>query len=174
LSLRIFLLSAIIISSLNAKSFAQTKTDGQFKNWSAQNSNINNQLVCFAVSRPVSSDPKKINRAESRIFVSFRSTDNLQNEVSITSGYTYKPGSKVILTIDKNQFQFEVDDNYAWLTKYDQEASLVEIMQKSSQLNVMATSSKGTKTIDTFSLSGFAEAYKAAKKKCNFNQNEKS
>ena len=45
---------------------------------------------------------------------------------------------------------------------------MIDMMKKSSQAKVTATSAKGSKTIDTFSLSGFGEAYEAAKKKCNF------
>ncbi|GBL33347.1 hypothetical protein EMGBS14_00170 [Candidatus Pelagibacterales bacterium] len=41
-------------------------------------------------------------------------------------------------------------------------------MRKSTQAKVTATSVRGTKTIDTFSLNGFSDAYEAAKKKCNF------
>jgi invasion protein IalB len=45
---------------------------------------------------------------------------------------------------------------------------MIELMRKSSQAKISATSAKGSKTIDTFSLSGFGDAYEAAKKKCNF------
>ncbi|NBQ00281.1 MAG: hypothetical protein EBU44_03145, partial [Proteobacteria bacterium] len=105
---------------------------------------------------------------ESRIFVSFRANDKIQNEISITSGYNYKASSKVNVAIDKKEFKFETEDNFAWLTKYEEEVAMIELMRKSSQAKISATSAKGSKTIDTFSLSGFGEAYETAKKKCNF------
>jgi invasion protein IalB len=45
---------------------------------------------------------------------------------------------------------------------------MIELMRKSTQAKISATSAKGSKTLDTFSLSGFSDAYEAAKKKCNF------
>ena len=116
----------------------------------------------------MASDPKNLNRAESRIFVSFRPNDKIQNEISVTSGYNYKASSRVNVAIDKKEFKFETEDNFAWLTKYEEEVAMIELMRKSSQAKISATSAKGSKTIDTFSLSGFSDAYEAAKKKCNF------
>ena len=168
MSLRVLFFSVIFLLSFEQKIFAQIKLDGQFKNWTAQNTNINGQQVCYAVSSPVASDPKNLNRAESRIFVSFRPNDKIQNEISVTSGYNYKASSKVNVAIDKKEFKFETEDNFAWLTKYEEEVSMIDMMKKSPQAKVTATSAKGSKTIDTFSLSGFGEAYEAAKKKCNF------
>ncbi|NCW71175.1 MAG: hypothetical protein EBV96_03555 [Proteobacteria bacterium] len=75
MSLRVLLFSIICLLSFEQKIFAQIKLDGQFKNWTAQNTNINGQQVCYAVSSPIASDPKTLNRAESRIFVSFRAND---------------------------------------------------------------------------------------------------
>jgi hypothetical protein len=168
MSLRILFFSIICLLSLEQEIFAQIKSDGQFKNWTAQNTSIEGQTVCYAVSRPIASEPKNINRAESRIFVSFRTNDKIPNEVSVTSGYNYKTSSKVNVAIDKQEFKFETEDNFAWLTKYEEEISLIEIMKKSSQLKVSGISARGSKTSDTFSLNGFNDAYEAAKKKCNF------
>ncbi len=168
MSIRILFFSIICLLSFEQKMFAQIKLDGQFKNWTAQNTSINGQQVCYAVSSPVASDPKNLNRAESRIFVSFRSNDKIQNEISITSGYNYKASSKVNFAIQKKEFNFETEDNFAWLIKYEEEISLIELMRKSTQAKVSATSASGTKTTDTFSLNGFSDAYETAKKKCNF------
>ena len=166
--LRVLFFFIICLLSFEQKTFAQIKLDGQFKNWAAQNTSINGQQVCYAVSSPVDTDPKNLNRAESRIFISFRANDKIQNEISITSGYKYKDSSKVNVAIDKKEFKFETEDNFAWLTKYEEETAMIEMMKKSSQAKITATSTKGSKTIDTFSLSGFSDAYEAAKKKCNF------
>jgi hypothetical protein len=168
MSLRVLFFSIICLLSFEQKIFAQIKLDGQFKNWTAQNTNINGQQVCYAVSSPVAYDPKGLNRAESRIFVSFRPNDKIQNEISITSGYNYKASSRVNVVIDKKEFKFETEDNFAWLTKYEEEVAMIELMRKSSQAKISATSAKGSKTTDTFSLSGFSDAYEVAKKKCNF------
>ena len=136
MSLRVLLFSIICLLSFEQKIFSQIKLDGQFKNWTAQNTNINGQQVCYAVSSPIASDPKNLNRAESRIFVSFRANDKIQNEISVTSGYNYKASSKVNLAIEKREFNFETEDNFAWLTKYEDEISLIELMRNLRKLKL--------------------------------------
>ncbi len=158
----------IILLTFSKASFGEVKTDGQFKNWSARNSLIDKQLVCFAVSSPVGQTPKNINRAESRLFVSFRSTDKVMNEISVTSGYPYKPNFPVVISINKKEYDLEPEDNFAWLLSNAEEIELVNSMKKGSTLKILGVSSKGTKTEDTFSLAGFTDAYEAAKKRCNF------
>jgi len=158
----------IILLAFTKVSYGQVKTDGQYKNWHARNSLIDNQLVCFAVSSPVGQTPKNINRAESRLFVSFRSTDKVMNEVSVTSGYPYKPNYPVVISINKKEYDLEPEDNFAWLLSNAEEIELVNSMKKGSTLKILGVSSKGTKTEDTFSLAGFTDAYEAAKKRCNF------
>jgi len=158
----------IILITFSKTSFGEVKTDGQFKNWSARNSLIDKQLVCFAVASPVGQNPKKINRAESRFFVSFRSTDKVMNEISVTSGYPYKPNFPVVISINKKEYDLEPEDNFAWLLSNAEEIELINSMKKGSTLKILGVSSKGTKTEDTFSLAGFTDAYEAAKKKCNF------
>jgi hypothetical protein len=160
----------IIILTFTKVSYGQVKTDGQYKNWSARNSLIDKQLVCFAVSSPVGQTPKNINRAEARLFVSFRSTDKVMNEVSVTSGYTYKPNFPVVVSINKKEYDLEPDDNFAWLLSNTEEIELVNSMKKGSTLKIQGVSNKGTKTEDTFSLAGFSDAYEAAKKRCNFSK----
>jgi len=158
----------ITLITFSKTSFGEVKTDGQFKNWSARNSLVDKQLVCFAVSSPIGQNPKNINRAESRLFVTFRSADKVMNEISVTSGYPYKPNFPVVISINKKEYDFEPEDNFAWLLSNAEEIELINSMKKGSTLKILGVSSKGTKTEDTFSLAGFTDAYEAAKKRCNF------
>ena len=135
MSLRVLFFSIICLLSFEQKIFAQIKLDGQFKNWTAQNTNINGQQVCYAVSSPVASDPKGLNRAESRIFVSFRPNDKIQNEISVTSGYNYKASSRVNVAIDKKEFKFETEDNYENEVATDFSAFAVPVCLKTRQHN---------------------------------------
>ncbi len=48
MSIRVLFFSIICLLSFEQKIFAQIKLDGQFKNWTAQNTNINGQQVCYA------------------------------------------------------------------------------------------------------------------------------
>ncbi len=148
------------------QSFADIKIAGKFKNWESHYTEDGKDLICFALSIPTKMEPKNLNRAEARLFVTFRTKDNTQDEVSITGGYPYKKGAKVNLTISNSSFGFESSENFAWLPSKDQEIKLVSIMKKKNDAQVVGLSSRGNKTTDTYSLLGFTDAYNSAKNKC--------
>ena len=52
-------------------SVAQIKIEKKYKMWESQFVEGKNK-ICFAVSMPTRMSPKNLNRAESRIFVTFR------------------------------------------------------------------------------------------------------
>ena len=73
---------------------ANIKILDKFKNWESHFTQDGENLVCFAVSMPVKKEPENLNRAEARIFVTFRTKENIQDEVSVTSGYPYKKSER--------------------------------------------------------------------------------
>jgi hypothetical protein len=107
-----------------------------------------------------------LNRAESRIFVTFRPKDGVSNEISVTSGYPFKKQSNVNVNISNSSFKFETKGNFAWMTSLDDELTMIRVMKKSNRAEVIGISSRGNKTRDTYSLMGFTDAYNAAKKNC--------
>lgn len=135
--------------------------------WESQYSNTAEGKMCFAVSTPVKKTPNNLNRAEIRIFVTFRPKENVANEISITNGYNFKPGSEVFVNIGNASFRFTPKDNFAWLTSFDQELNMIKTMKKGNKVEVIGISTKGTKTTDIYSLQGFTEAYQAARNNCN-------
>ncbi|HVX73439.1 MAG: invasion associated locus B family protein [Devosia sp.] len=58
------------------------------------------------------------------------------------------------------------DDEAAWLASMDDEPGFVAALKKGSKLVVHGTSSRGTKTTDTYSLSGVTAAMDAIDKAC--------
>ena len=82
-----FLLFYFIASN----SFANTpKSSGKYKNWESFTMMTDKGKVCFAQTKPVKRAPAAIKRTDSRIFVTFRPNENIKDEISITSGHTYK------------------------------------------------------------------------------------
>lgn len=142
------------------------KISDKFKNWESHFTQDGENLVCFAVSMPVKKEPGNLNRAESRIFVTFRTKENIDDEVSVTSGYPYKKDEKVTVTIDDDLFAFESSENFAWLISKDQEIKIINSMKKKNAAKVIGVSARGNKTTDSYSLLGFTDAYNSAKNKC--------
>ena len=155
-----------LLITFSSTTQANIKILDKFKNWESHFTQDGGNLVCFAVSMPVKKEPGNLNRAEARIFVTFRTKENIQDEVSVTSGYPYKKGEKVNVTINENNFGFESSDNFAWLTSKDQEIKIVNLMKNKNNAKVVGVSARGNKTTDSYSLLGFTAAYNSAKNKC--------
>ena len=157
---------ALLFYFINLHSYAVIKTEKKFKMWESQYMTKDGKKICFAVSMPTNMLPKNLSRAESRIFVSFRPGEKINNEISITGGYKYKKKSQVRVNVGNSNFKLEVKDNFAWLVSYDDEIKMIREMKKSNKAKVIGTSSRGNKTTDTYSLMGFTNAYNAARKNC--------
>ena len=92
----VFIVSFFIASMASAA----IKIEGKFKNWESHYTEDGKDKVCFAVSMPIKKEPSNLNRAEARIFVTFRTKTNIADEVSITGGYPYKKDSQVSVNVD--------------------------------------------------------------------------
>ena len=63
------------------------KSTGKFKDWESFVLSQHGNKVCFAQSAPLIRAPKKLKRDPSRLFVTFRPSEKIKNEVSVTNGY---------------------------------------------------------------------------------------
>ena len=144
---------------------AEPKSIGKYKNWETFIYTGGKGKVCFAQTIPLERAPKNFKRKQSRLFVTFRKSEKVKNEISITSGHEYKPSSVTAKT-GKNEFSFLSQGNFAWLIDNEEEFNLIKTMKKASKLSVTATAKKGTKTKDLYSMMGFTKAYNAARKSC--------
>ena len=166
MSLKKFIFFICFSLLFGGQSFAAIKVIGKFKNWESHFTQEGKELICFALSQPIKKEPQNLNRAEARIFVTFRTKGNVQDEASVTGGYPYKKDAKIDVTIEDVNFKFESSENFAWLATKDQEIKLINLMKKKNDAKVIGISARGNKTTDTYSLLGFTDAYNSAKNKC--------
>ena len=87
--------------------------------------------------------------------------DKVTNQVQFTAGYTFKKGSAVRVAIGKRAFELFTNADTAWARNRKDDAALVRAMRSGAQMIVTGVSSRGTKTKDTYSLSGISAAHKA-------------
>jgi len=139
---------------------------GAHKDWSAYVVKDGDASHCFAYSQPTKSAGKYSSRGKVSISVSHRPADNVRNEVSFTAGYTFKANSDLEIDIDGRKFELFVDEDSAWAPDAATDKALVEAIQKGSRMVVRGTSSRGTRTTDTFSLSGTTAAIDQIDKTC--------
>ena len=144
---------------------ADPKSIGKYKNWETFVYNDTKGKVCFAQTVPLERAPKNFKRQPSRLFVTFRKSENVKNEISITSGHEYR-SSSVMAKSGKNEFALFSQGDFAWLIDGEEEFNLIKTMKRASKLSVTARTSTGTETKDMYSMMGFTKAYNTARKSC--------
>ena len=152
--------------NLNASFSEQIKKIGKFKDWETLVLNKNNELTCFAQTKPVLQSPKA-NKRDARLFVTFRPNDKITDEISTTSGYEFNNQNSILATSGKRKYKFDIaQDGFAWISSNNIEKKMIKTMKKGSRIMVTGYNKTGSQTIDHYSLLGFTKAYNAAKKSC--------
>ena len=165
---KIIFLSIFISIVSVSKTFADDlKKIGKFKDWEVMVVSEASGKVCFAQSAPVLQAPKK-NKRDARLFITFRPSEKISNEISATAGYEFNKNNTVLATSGNNKFKFDIkQQGFAWMTSNKKEKIMVKIMKKGSRIMIEGHNEKGSHTIDHYSLLGFTKAYNAAKKACS-------
>ena len=141
---------------------------GQFGEWGAYKAVPGGKKICFALSKPTSSttEPAGRKRDPSYAFVSTRPSEKVKNEVSVIVGYPQKPGQDAAAAIGQANYAMYTQNDGAWVKNAAEETQMVETMRKGSDLVVKSESAHGTKTTDTFSLKGIAQALDRVAEEC--------
>jgi len=158
---------SIFIFSINFVAAEELKKIGKFKDWEVLVLNKDNELTCFAQTKPVLQAPKS-NKREARLFVSFRPNDKIIDEISTTSGYEFNSQNSILARSGKNKYKFDItQDGFAWISSNKVEKKMIKAMKKGSRIMVTGYNKSGSQTIDHYSLLGFTKAYSTAKKSCS-------
>ena len=153
-----------LCENLNAEE--NLKSIGKFKDWETFVLIKDANKICFAQSVPLVRTPKKLKRESSRLFVSFRPSEEIKNEISLTNGYSFQKESSVQAKSGKTSFDLFTKENFAWLNDYEEDLAMIKKMKKASRLMIIGKTTEGTQTTDHYSMMGFTKAYNAAKKSC--------
>lgn len=139
---------------------AQPKLLGQYADWGAYTASPGGKKVCFAISKPTSSETDPPNRPRNPIymFISTRPADKVTNEVSIIIGYPFKPGSEASAQIGATTFALYTQQDGAWIKNAAEETQMVDAMRAGDAVIVKGESARGTKTTDKFDLKGVSQA----------------
>lgn len=139
---------------------AQPKLLGQYADWGAYTASPGGKKVCFAISKPTSSETDPPNRPRNPVymFISTRPADKVTNEVSIIIGYPFKPGSEASAQIGATTFALYTQQDGAWIKNAAEETQMIDAMRAADAAIVKGESAKGTKTTDKFDLKGVSQA----------------
>jgi invasion protein IalB len=154
-----------------AQAQTQQRVDAK-KDWSIFQAGSDAQKVCWIVSQPKKTAAFRngksvpVNRGDIFLMISIRPADGVVNEISFLSGYPFKKGSDVKASVGKKNFTLFTEGENAWAPSGKDDAAMVVAFRKGSRAKLEGVSTRGTKTVDTFSLSGFSAALDAAAGLC--------
>ena len=138
----------------NAQTFIKT-----IDNWSAFGASPRKDKVCYIASAPIKEKGKYTRRDDTYVLVSHRPKEKKRDIFELRAGYRYKKNSKVVIDIDDQKFELFTSRGTAWAKTSKIDKAITRAMKRGRKMTVTGTSSRGTKTIDTYSLKGFTAAY---------------
>ena len=100
---------------------------------------------------------------KSKLFVTFRPSEEIKDEVSLTSGHDYKTSS-VTASSGKRRYSFFSQKDFAWLLDDQEEKKFIQLMKRATDIIVKARTTKGAETTDQYFKMGFTKAFNTAKK----------
>ncbi len=156
------------VLSTGAAQAAATKI-GTYNFWTAWTDQDSKGKICYISSQPQDAQPTNVKRSPIHFLVTHRMGSGKRNEVATLIGYPFKPGAEASATVDGKAYPMVTDTEQeaGWLASTADEPSFVGAMKRGSEMVVRGISTRGTRTTDTYSLSGVTAAMNAIDKECN-------
>ena len=166
-----------------------------FGDWNVFVGEVGKGRICYTLAQPKSREPASLNRDPGYAFISDRPAEGVRNEVSFIMGFDVaggaettdskpdaKPGDKPapkpnakaktlaaaapVALVDEATFEMLPKGGDLWVKNAAKESALIAEMRKGAKLVIKAASLRGHQSIDTYSLTGFAQAMERLQKEC--------
>tara|TARA_B100000315_G_scaffold255235_1_gene298118 strand:- start:5852 stop:6373 length:522 start_codon:yes stop_codon:yes gene_type:complete len=157
--------AGVLLLILSVDGQAQTLINN-FGDWSAFFDGKGKAKTCYIASLPKKETGQYKSRGNTYILVTHRPAEQSRDVFELRAGYVYRKDSEVTVNIDGQVYRLFTDRGTAWAHDQKADRSLAGMMIRGKSMVVTGFSGRGTKTIDTYSLSGFTAAYKAIGKAC--------
>ena len=96
----------------------------------------------------------------------YKNIGNPETVVQIEAGYSYKVASDIIISIDQGEYKFYTTEDLPTAAWTEDDSKVIFAMKKGLELQVIGQSSRGTLTIDKYTLNGFTAAYNKLIEEC--------
>ncbi|HEY2011151.1 MAG TPA: hypothetical protein VGH23_19340 [Rhizomicrobium sp.] len=144
---------------------------GVFGNWSAYTTGTGSSQTCYVLSKPRATRPAGTKRSASYLMISDWPSRKVKAEPQIVYGYQGKENGVAALAVGGDKFPFFIRNNgkegSSWLQQLNDNNRLIDAMHNGVSAVASGTSSRGTKTSDTYSLTGFNDALAKIHAACN-------
>jgi hypothetical protein len=140
---------------------------GGAQNWTAYAYSDGKGKVCYLVGDPVKKEPANARRDRVNVLVTHNTGEKTQNVVSFVAGYAFADRAEVEVDVDGKKFMLFTAQDTAWARDPATDKAIVASLLKGKQAVVKGSSARGTATVDTYSLAGFAPTLAVIDKACN-------
>lgn len=153
-----------VVLCASPAAFAATNL-GTFDFWTAWTDTDGGNKICYVSSTPQTIEPTNVNRGAIHFIVTIRPTN--PNEVATIVGYPiHETEPNASASVDGRSYPMVTQGESAWLASIEDEPGFVDAMKAGATMVVRATSTRGTDTVDTYSLRGVTAALNAAAEEC--------
>jgi len=167
-------LAAMAVSAAAAQMVERT---GAHRDWSVFQSGTGGERACFVASKPGASVARRgnqrveVNRGDIWLMATIRRSGGAAvTEVSFIPGYPLDASAPIRAQVGSARFDFFTrEGETAWADASRDAAvdrKLVDAFRRGTEVRVTASSTRGTRTEDSFSLLGFSAAFEDAQRLC--------
>ena len=158
-----FALAAATVLPVQAQS---ARVLGDFRDWSSYAADDGTGTICFAMTKPRSSEPAADVSGEAYVYVTNRPAEDVVAEFNVAAGYTFRTGSTASVAVGGQSFPLFTQGDAAWLDDSAQAANLAAAIRAGSTLVVTGTAANGNQVTQSYSLSGATAAQQAIGAEC--------
>ncbi len=138
----------------------------KFDHWGVYVSQSGGKKICYALSAPADRQPEGLKRDPGYLFISYRPAEKVRDEVAFVMGFSVKEGVAPGVTVGSEKFSLVARGPNVWAKTSEDQARLIAAMTKGATMSVSATSLRGNKTVDQYSLTGFSKAIERTRQEC--------
>ncbi len=169
---KIFLpiMCAFLAIATSVPAFASTDSltlTAHYQGWKVYRYHAKNGPVCFMSAPPQKEQGHYTSRGQVFFFVTHWPHGGGDHVVSVSAGYTYQKDSRVSLKVKDKTFTLFTQGAMAWTQDETEDDAVVKEIKSGETMIIKGTSSRGTRTTDTYSLKGSTDAYRAMMRACS-------
>jgi hypothetical protein len=154
------------VSSAAAQGGAPGEFIGRFGSWQAYKTSTSGEVSCFALSEPTARLPEGLNRDPGYLFITHRTDQDDDGEISVIFGYPVDPARPSRITIGDATYNLAAEGASAWIADVKEQPQAVGAFKRGASATVVAVSRRGNETSDEYSLMGFTRALEAISQAC--------
>ncbi|MHA6299469.1 invasion associated locus B family protein [Devosia sp. CAU 1758] len=156
----------LVMAALAPVQAQSARVLGDFRDWSSFAADDGGGTVCFAMTRPKSTEPTPDGYGDAYLYISSRPGEDVVNEFNVVAGYTFQTGSMAVASVGGEDFPLFTQNDAAWLDDSAQAANLAAALRAGTTVTITGTSAAGTEIVQSFSLSGATAAQQAIGAEC--------